>query len=383
MNTLFNASAGKYGLATCLAACLIVGSFSACGTSFSAQPDYFLRPFSASSPWNTPIGHNAQYTPIPDLATYPAALNQFSNGLGIWTTGIWDGRKTTTPSTLYIFPGNLWALLNHNTKLTGGQLPDGGENVNTVGNSPAVEQVLRASSKPTNMPGKPCNFYSTTSPTTYVPPTDVVDLTSHWTNTIYVPLGAAPSRDGDAQLAVLQPSGFMLECYNAIVCSNGDVVCSFASFTDPKGDGTGYENGRCASLIPNYAGKIRSGEITSGVISHALCVLMPARLLSAQMPMYQPPAHAFDMSNGYKGTIPMGSLLAIPAGVDLGSLGLSSKGITTARAAQIYGVYATDRGGGGLTIMAEAGASDAYYPGADNDISIIVHNLKVVSNAGK
>ena len=45
----------------------------------------------------------------------------------------------------------------------------------------------------------------------------------------------------------------MLECYDAVVCSNGDVVCTMAGFTDPCSGGTGANNGRCASLLNDYA----------------------------------------------------------------------------------------------------------------------------------
>jgi hypothetical protein len=335
--------------------------------------DPFLQPFASTSPWNTPIGSGAQYEAIPGIESYPAGIN-FNER---WTTGIYRATSSDRQATLYIYKGNLWALLAHAKKLT-----DPATNIayviNTTGNDPAAEKLLRDGSQATNL--TPANFYSTTvrSPTgqrTW--PTGLRDLQTGWTNSIFLPAGAVPSADSDAHIAVFQPTGLVLECYDAIVCGNGDIICAIAGFSDPTGDGAGDENGRCASLTPNYAGKIRARELDLGQIPHALCALAPAKLLKPDCVW---PACAFDMNDGYSGPLPMGSLLAIPPSVDITALGLSPKGLAIARAAQDYGVYLTDRGGDGVTIQAELGTKN--LPGLDADIAVIVHHLQRVTNNG-
>ena len=153
-------------------------------------------------------------------------------------------------------------------------------------------------------------------------------------------------------MAVFQPNGLVLDTINTVVTSDGSIVTSMASYVDAKGDGTGWVNGRRASMIPSFAGLIRTGEISSGRIPHALAALAPNSLLKTAAVW---PAAAFDRSSNYAGILPMGTLLAIPSTVDIGKLGLSPQGLVIARAAQDFGVYLVDRGGGGLSFLAELG----------------------------
>jgi hypothetical protein len=129
-------------------------------------------------------------------------------------------------------------------------------------------------------------------------------------------------------------------------------------------------------LIPNYAGLIREGEVASGSIEHALACTFPAALLAPRVVF---PATAFDMNDGYKGTVPMGALLALPASLDLSSLKLSPGGLVIARAAQRYGIYVVDRGGEGVTLKADQHAKDAVTPAIRDDLTKIVRSLKRVS----
>ena len=82
----------------------------------------------------------------------------------------------------------------------------------------------------------------------------------------------------------------------------------------------------------------------------------------------------------------MGSLLAIPASIDLTKLGLSPQGLTIAHAAQDYGVYVVDTGGGGFTFLAELGDPEirwnatATAPPWWADVQIILNNLQQVTN---
>ncbi len=327
--------------------------------------DLFLKPFADNSPWNAPIDRNASYEPIKDIEAQHGDIN-FD---GRWSTGVYKATLRDRLARLYIHDYTLWDLLNSGA-------------VKTFGNTPGLEAALRKASA--DKPRFPANYYSTTTrsppgPRTFPP--DVRDINLNWTNSIYVPLIARPSPDSDAQLAIWQPGGLILECYGAVVCGNGDVICTMASFSDPSGDGTGAGNGRCASLLPNYAGLIRKGEVDGRRISHALSCTV-SRLLLA--PQFVWPAYAMDMNDRYEGTVPMGSLLAIPPDVNLDNLDLSEKGKIIARAAQEFGIYVVDRGGdGGIVLKASLDADDALYADRAKDAQIIVRNLQRVTSARK
>jgi len=326
--------------------------------------DPFLQPFTPDSPWNTPIGDKAQFEPIKGIETYHGGINYDNR----WSTGFYQATAADRQARLYIHDYTLW------DQLAAGK-------VKTMGNSDAVEAALRKVS--VDQPRFPANYYSTTRQSPPGPracPANIRDIKSDWTNTIYVPATAKPSPDSDAQLAIMQPSGLVLECYDAVVCGNGDIVCTMASFSDPRSDGTGANNGRCASLLNNYAGLIRQGEVAGGKISHVLSCTM-SRLLLAPRAVW--PAYAFDMNDRYEGAVPMGALLAIPPDVHLDALGLSAKGKIIAQAAQEYGVYVVDRGGdGGITLKAALDADDALYADRWKDAEIIVKHLQQVANNG-
>jgi hypothetical protein len=100
------------------------------------------------------------------------------------------------------------------------------------------------------------------------------------------------------------------------------------------------------------------------------------------------PAFTFDRNSGYSGTMPMGALLAIPPTVHIDQLGLSPRGLVIARAAQDYGAYVVDRGGTGISILAELGNPDIRWPrSADapadwQDLEVIGSLLRRVTNNG-
>ncbi len=330
----------------------------------SEKREFFRHPFGPDSPWNTKIPSGAAYQTIEGIGKYSGDINYE----GRFTTGIFRATANDRMAVLYIHDYTLWELL-HSGK------------VKTIGNSPEVEDSLRKASSRQAM--FPANYYSTiirSPPGKRTWPSQVNPVASHWTNKIYVPSDAAASPDDDGQLAVMQPNGWMLECYAAVVCANGDVVSSMASFTDPASDGTGTNNGRCASLLNNYAGLIRKGELQEGMIPHALSCHVSRLLLH---PSVVWPASAFDMNDNYQGTLPMGSLLAIPPQIRLDTLGLSAKGLVIAQAAQRYGIYVVDRSGdGSIIIKAATDADDARYADSGRDMSILIKLLQRVTSNG-
>ncbi len=335
-----------------------------------------MRPFSNTSPWNHPIERNAVYKEVKEMVGISLGLNYNE-----WTCGFYTAKNSDGTGTLY-FQNDMWNILKHGVNI--GKMY---YKVYNDSNLPIVEAYLRANAHPlpyrpnTTIPW-PANFYSTITPGSSDPswPKAVVLQASkaYFSNTFYIPEGAVPSPDVDGLIAILQPNGMTLDCINAVVCSNGDIVCSMASYVDTSGEGTGLSNGRRASLIPSFAGLIRDGEISSGDIKHALVCLMSATVLKEEALW---PAFAWDTNAGYTGSLPMGALLAIPRDINIESIGLTANGKCLAKALQNYGVYVADRGGpGGMSLLAELNARDLRWSGWLQDLNIIIPYLKWVVN---
>jgi PKD repeat protein len=355
-------------------------------TASSPTRNLFLQPFSSTSPWNYPIGTGAVYANVPNLSSIAGLGLRYGDN---WTTGIYFAKTTDRQGTLY-FRNDMWDLLNGGITINGVHYP-----VHNSGNPPEVENALL------NGPGYygivgvndlpyrsgssgpiwNCNFYSTCVPANVFSPTWPAGMhkttDNYWSPIFYSPQGAVPSPDTDGNITIYQPNGWFLDCINAVMLSNGSIVCSMASYIDSAGSGDGYTNGRRASEVPSFAGQIRQGEITSGKIQHALVCNISATILTQQAIW---PAVCFDTQDGYTGTLPMGALLAIPQSVDINSLGLTPKGLILARALQDYGMYVMDRGGSGCTILAELTATDVRWTNQQDDLNIILKNLKWVSN---
>jgi hypothetical protein len=335
--------------------------------------DWRTWPFSRRSPWNHPIGSGAQYTPVARLANYPIGINYEDR----WTAAIAVAEASDPLATMLFSPNwgrtSSWAFLDRGNR--------------NCGNGTAAEQYLRRYSAAT-WPPTPGNYYSTTSTPNdhhWSLPASYHAAGDDWRGTFHLPAGSCPSPDSDGLLAVFQPDGWVIDIYAGVVLSSGEVVGTMASWIDVRGDGTGWWNGRRASMLPSFAGLIRDGEIAAGRIPHALAAQLPRQLLKEEAVW---PAYAFDRDSSYTGTVPMGALLAIPATVDLDGLGLSTDGRVIARAAQDYGVYVVDRGGSGITILAELGAPDIRWEARDSepawwkDLEIIRDQLRRVTNNG-
>jgi hypothetical protein len=327
--------------------------------AFDNPKDFRLQPFSANSPWNYPIGSKAIYEVIPGLPDLSIGLNYD----GRWTTAIYSANENDRVGKLY-FNQETWQLL------------DGG--MKNRGNPPRVEERLRSKSSPDPLPANP---YSTVIPGSSEPvwPADYHKADAfYYSRTFRIPPSAYPSPDSDSLIAIYQPNGWVLDAYGAIVLSNGDIVCMAVSYIDARGEGTGWSNGRRASMIPSFAGLIRDGEITSGAIRHALACQMSPTVLREEA-MW--PAYAFDMNASYSGSIPMGALLAVPPQVNINNLGLTAQGKVLALAMQNFGVYIVDRGGsGGMTLLADLKARDIRWKDWQNDLNVIKPYLKWVSN---
>jgi hypothetical protein len=339
----------------------------AAGGSTPATRDWRYWPFSSTSPWNYPIGKLATYADVSGLGNLAVAINYDDR----WTASVVIASRRDPVVPVRFYRGDLWKFLAGPGKV--------------CGNTPETELALKEASTPDVL--FPANFYSTiSSPDSslwILPPEYKPAATSYW-RTAYLPAGSCASPDTDGLMAVFQPNGWVLDLYEGIVLSDNSVIAAMASYVDARGDGTGWWNGRRASMLPSFAGLIRKGEIASGLIPHALAALMAPAMVTHEAVW---PAYAFDRNAGYSGTLPIGALLAIPPQVDLDALGLSRQGKVIARAAQTYGVYVVDRGGtGGMTFLAELGNREIHWEGdartlaSWQELLIIKNQLKRVTN---
>jgi hypothetical protein len=90
------------------------------------------------------------------------------------------------------------------------------------------------------------------------------------------------------------------------------------------------------------------------------------------------PANSEDGNATYEGSIPMGSLFAIPSSVNLNSLGLSPGGLAVAKAMRDYGVYIVDASEN-FTLFAEPSAEN-LLTAARADLETLRAQLRPVTN---
>jgi hypothetical protein len=184
---------------------------------------------------------------------------------------------------------------------------------------------------------------------------------------------AAP-RDGDRHLLVIDPRRrFVDECWVARRTPSG-LRCRYHVRNRLRGQGVGA-GGTHAYGGSALGGLIRTWELRTGSIGHALALAVPRRDL-AHGPVW--PATTEDGDATYGGSLPMGSLVAIPRDVDLGSLRLSSGGLVIARALQDHGAYLVDSSEN-FTLFAEPSA-EPLLAGARADLQTIRAALRIVTN---
>ncbi len=344
-----------------------------------SYPAAYVR--NAYSPWNTQIAGNASYSSVPNLTNYSIGLNSWL-GAG-WAIPFYVANPNASQN-----PARLRPLLFS---------PGAWQNVYSgawkrYGNSSAVEQQILSTAS-TNFTlyqnrytGNP---YSSLSTTSWVLPASYNGLVNPPGGAqFYFSTNMQPASAADGHMAVLQPNGKIVELYGAIMLSTGQVVALSYGVTDPNSLADGSQNGQTASMLPSYAGLVDDFEASVGVINHAMAITVPPALLK---PAAVYPAYAFDRDattngNPYRGVLPMGSRLALPYSVSISSLGLQTKeGAAIATAAQKYGFYVADRGGGGVTIRATANptttnaAIRAYNWPLQSDLNKIIARLQRVN----
>ncbi|MGA9472154.1 MAG: choice-of-anchor D domain-containing protein [Terriglobales bacterium] len=328
------------------------------------------QPFLSTSPWNTPVANlpGVLYFSIGSAISHSVRNPTISPWAGAGWVAIYSAQATDSLVQIYYNP-NAWKNISDGVWLNSG-------------NSRVVEATIMAGSS--NVWPKPWNNYSTSDLTglALIPPASYHSQQSYyWTSTPNIPALAVPAPGADGHMAVFQPNGWVLETLATIRLSNGNIVCGYAGYTWPKSSGTGFQNGRRASMIPNYAGVIRNGELSSGVIRHALALDLPQDSLTRAISW---PAYAVDMNNNYSGSIiPFGGLLVIPADKTNADLGIRTPlGAAIANALRTYGAYVVDSTDSGSSIFdTEVEATDlpAWSGPAEADLQSIMDALELAT----
>lgn len=174
-----------------------------------------------------------------------------------------------------------------------------------------------------------------------------------------VPANAAPA-PGDGHMHIISPDGTkVLETIYAAKSATG-WTCKRMHVVDLAGTGMGPMNGTRAYGGSAIGGLITAADITAGKIAHPLAVALPNSLLHFSGGKagydsrgygtalgYVPPAteQDYDSPWAYKGPIPMGTRLSIPATADLSSLSPEVRLI--GQALKDYGAMIVDRCGDG------------------------------------
>lgn len=334
----------------------------------AAAETYYERPFTADSAWNSPIPPGARYEPVPGLDAVPVGL---SNWLAPDHVSVPVARATyNDPAVAVLHNPQTWEGVQSGRW-------------SSIRNLPPIEREILAGSSP----GFPHVFHPYVSRSAYshvLPETyRRIDRRQDTSLFIRVPKGARPAGNADGHFVVFQPDGRVFESFGTIVLADGSIVALSYNLTDPASAGDGIENGVTASMIPVYAGLLRKRDLDSGRIDHALKVVVPAALLHTSF-VY--PATSFDRgalreTPPYSGILPMGARLALPPEADPHALGLETAlGHAIAAAATTFGMIVVDRGGEGVTIVAEGDVSGSaeWSEAGQRDLQTIVRALRWV-----
>lgn len=160
--------------------------------------------------------------------------------------------------------------------------------------------------------------------------------------TVQVPANTQATAGSDRHVSIVSPDRTTVyDMYKMVKVSDTQWTAQVGYVTSLDGSATGA--GTRAAAVPAMAGLIRTQELASSSINHAVALALKNTQLKSG---YVWPAASQDSySADYSGQIPMGTLFAIPPTVDVSTLGLSTEGLALARALQGYGAYVVDQAG--------------------------------------
>lgn len=195
----------------------------------------------------------------------------------------------------------------------------------------------------------PLYVASASQPTVTVTPNPYrADIAAEWA-AVPLPPDAQGSPDSEAPLVVYQPSSdTMWEFIGFHKTASGAFEAYYGGKMANVSTNPGYwlipDHGVTATGIPIMAGLQRISELQAGQIDHSIGFAMPR-----PAPCWRWPAHrqdrVHDLSVSDALAPPEGSILRLPANLDIASLHLPRYTEIVARAVQKYGMVLRDRGG--------------------------------------
>jgi len=210
-------------------------------------------------------------------------------------------------------------------------------------------------------------------------------VTFHWPGhpdiVINAPLSIRPAAGTDAHLHVVDPSGRWVDEFFGVSGTPPVVSTRYHVRNDLLGDGVSGGGTRAygGSAI---GGLIRSWEVSSGSIQHALAVALEGEQL-ATGPVWPASSQDGNAATAYSGAVHMGALMALPPDVDVNALGLSHEGQMLAHAFQDYGGYVVDLGGC-FCIYAEPSLDGtSALASMRHDLGVIRSRLRLVTDNGQ
>lgn len=196
-----------------------------------------------------------------------------------------------------------------------------------------------------------------------------------------VPVNAATTGGTDKHMAVIQPDGrTAYEAWGMNKVSDSQWTANYVVKTDLYG--SGMAAGARASGISQLHGLIRAGELQSKSIKHTIAIGIDNNQLKSvnnRKGVWPANAEDGDSASAYTGTIPMGTMFALPPTVNIDSLGLSAEGKALARALQDYGGHILVRAGS-TAIFAEPAADATAVQRMKGDWAKLRGMLRVIDN---
>jgi hypothetical protein len=186
---------------------------------------------------------------------------------------------------------------------------------------------------------------------------------------------------GEGHYSLYRSDGVTVDEYYQYKAATGQFINHMVTDARGSGVGVGWDT---ATQLSQLGGTIRLSDLQSGVIPHALQIIMAATVLGKTSVW---PAMGVD---GYAGSntgwVPYGALVAIPSNAVMPA-GMSAAGQMIWTALRNYGAYVADCQGpvGGSTqnyssLRAEGSAAAAVAPATGADMAKIGAQLRWVTN---
>lgn len=164
--------------------------------------------------------------------------------------------------------------------------------------------------------------------------------------TTRAPDSLAAGAGTDKVLCLIQPDGSYVEMWKGEVNAGARQVTAsgWAMGNIVTGTGCGDPANNAGVRAANFswaAGQISPDDIKAGVIDHALVVALPAQMLNDRPNAYRPPATCWDNGQGCLGPFDNGTKIGVPPGA-VAPDGLSAIGLLVFKALQRYGAFVGD-----------------------------------------